>query len=430
MARAFKLPDLGEGIHEGEVLSVRVAVGDNVKEGDIILEVETDKAAVEIPSPYTGVVGEILVKPGDTVKVGQVMVTFSGAEEAAPAKKEKPEKKAPEPSEPVEVKAEPARREGPVPASPATRRLARELGVDLRMVTPTGPGGLVTADDVKAFAGKKEKGVDAAPAAVPEERPREEARPFTPAAPKRPDFSKWGPIERVPLRSVRKATAKQMALAWSQIPHVSNHDVADMTKLEAFQKKHKAEIAAKGGKLTHTVFALKAIATALKAFPRFNGSIDTEVGEIVLKQYYHIGVAVATEDGLIVPVIRDVDRKSVSELSVEMKTLAEKTRARKVSLEELQGGTFSITNVGPMGGGQFVPIINYPQVAILGMGAAGMKPVVTGNEKDGYRIEPRLMMPLVLCIDHRILDGADAIPFMRMIVELLEDPEQLFMMMT
>ena len=250
------------------------------------------------------------------------------------------------------------------------------------------------------------------------------------SAPKLPDFSKWGPIERVPLRSVRKATAKQMALAWSQIPHVSNHDVADMTKLEAFQKKHKAEIAAKGGKLTHTVFALKAIATALKAFPRFNGSIDTEAGEIVLKHYYHIGVAVATEDGLIVPVIRDVDRKSVAELSVEMKTLAEKTRARKVTLEELQGGTFSITNVGPMGGGQFVPIINYPQVAILGMGAAGMKPVVVGTEKEGYRIEPRLMMPLVLCIDHRILDGADAIPFMRMIVELLEDPEQLFMMMT
>ena len=420
MARAFKLPDLGEGIHEGEVLSVRVAVGDKVKEGDIILEVETDKAAVEIPSPYTGVVEEILVKPGDTVKVGQVMMTFTGAEEVVPARKEKVEAKAPEPSKALEVKPEIARREGPVPASPATRRLARELGVDLSRVPPTGPGGLVTAEDVRAFAEKKEKVL---------EKP-EEVRPLVMGAPKLPEFSKWGPIERVPLRSIRKATAKQMALAWSQIPHVSNHDVADMTKLDAFQKKHKAEINAKGGKLTHTVFALKAIATALKAFPRFNGSIDTEAAEIVLKHYYHIGVAVATEDGLIVPVIRDVDRKSVAELSVEMKTLAEKTRARKVTLEELQGGTFSITNVGPMGGGQFVPIINYPQVAILGMGAAGMKPVVVGTEKEGYRIEPRLMMPLVLCIDHRILDGADAIPFMRMIVELLEDPEQLFMMMT
>jgi pyruvate dehydrogenase E2 component (dihydrolipoamide acetyltransferase) len=234
----------------------------------------------------------------------------------------------------------------------------------------------------------------------------------------------------VPLRSIRKATAKQMAIAWSQIPHVSNHDVADMTKLDAFRKKHKADIAAKGGKLTHTVFALKAIATALKAFPRFNASIDTEAGEIVLKRYYNIGVAVATDDGLIVPVIRDVDRKSVADLSVELNALAEKTRARKVTLEELQGGTFSVTNVGGMGGGQFVPIINYPQVAILGMGAAGMKPVVVGAEKEGFRIEPRLMMPLVVCIDHRILDGADAIPFMRMVVELLEDPEALFMMMT
>jgi len=429
MAKAFKLPDLGEGIHEGEVLSVRVAVGDKVKEGDIILEVETDKAAVEIPSPYTGTVEELLVKPGDTVKVGQVMMTFSGAEEAAPIKKEKPEKKAPAPPKAVEEKPEPARREGPVPASPATRRLARELGVDLRVVTPTGPGGLVTADDVRSFAEKKQKVAEAPPAAAAPERP-EEGRPFSVGVPKLPDFSKWGPVERVPLRSIRKATAKQMALAWSQIPHVSNHDVADMTKLDAFQKKYKAEIAAKGGKLTHTVFALKAIATALKAFPRFNGSIDTEAGEIVLKHYYHIGVAVATEDGLIVPVIRDVDRKSVAELSIEMKTLAEKTRARKVTLEELQGGTFSVTNVGAMGGGQFVPIINFPQVAILGMGAAGMKPVVAGNEKEGYRIEPRLMMPLVLCIDHRILDGADAIPFMRMIVGLLEDPEQLFMMMT
>ena len=420
MGRAFNLPDLGEGIHEGEVLSVRVAVGDKVKEGDIILEVETDKAAVEIPSPYTGVVEEVLVKPGDTVKVGQVMLTFSGAEEAAPAKKEKPEKKAPEPSKTVEVKPEPARKEGPVPASPATRRLARELGVDLGRVPPTGPGGVVTAEDVRAFTQKKEKAV---------EKP-EEVRPLVVGAPKLPEFSKWGPIERVPLRSIRKATAKQMTLAWSQIPHVSNQDVVDMTRLEEFRRRHKAEIEAKGGKLTPTVFALKAAATALKAHPNFNASLDAEAGEIVIKQYYHIGVAVSTTDGLIVPVIRDVDRKSIVELSIELKQLIEKTRARKTTLDELQGGTFSITNVGNMGGGHFVPIINYPQVAILGMGAARMQPAVTGNEKDGYQIVPRLQMPVVLCIDHRVLDGADAIPFVRMIVEALEDPEELFMMMT
>ena len=420
MAKAFKLPDLGEGIHEGEVLSVRVAAGDKVKEGDIILEVETDKAAVEIPSPYTGVVEEILVKPGDTVKVGQVMLTFSGAEEAAPAKKEKVEKKAQEPSKTIEVKPEPARKEGPVPASPATRRLARELGVDLGRVPPTGPGGLVTAEDVRAFTQKKEKVV---------EKP-EEVRPLVVGAPKLPEFSKWGPIERVPLRSIRKATAKQMTLAWSQIPHVNNQDVVDMTRLEEFRRRHKAEIEAKGGKLTPTVFALKAAATALKAHPNFNASLDAEAGEIVIKRYYHIGVAVSTTDGLIVPVIRDVDRKSIVELSIELKQLIEKTRARKTTLDELQGGTFSITNVGNMGGGHFVPIINYPQVAILGMGAARMQPAVTGNEKDGYQIVPRLQMPVVLCIDHRVLDGADAIPFVRMIVEALEDPEELFMMMT
>jgi pyruvate dehydrogenase E2 component (dihydrolipoamide acetyltransferase) len=442
MAKEFKLPDLGEGIHEGEILSVRVSEGDSVKEGDIILEVETDKAAVEVPSPYTGVVEEIRVKPGDMVNVGDVVVTFRvGEEERAEEKapKEKPEKEPPEAKErrpeekpPKEKPSKEKAPEGPIPASPATRRLARELGVDLRQVRPSGPEGLVTAEDVRAFAEGKEK-----PAEKREEKPEKEleekpkeAKPFVGAAPRLPDFSKWGPVERVPLRSIRRATAKQMALAWAQIPHVSNHDVADMTKLDAFRKKHKADIAAKGGKLTHTVFALKAIATALKAFPRFNASIDTEAGEIVLKHYYHIGVAVATDDGLIVPVIHDVDRKSVADLSVELNALAEKTRARKVTLEELQGGTFSVTNVGGMGGGQFVPIINYPQVAILGMGAAGMKPVVVGTEKDGFRIEPRLMMPLVVCIDHRILDGADAIPFMRMVVELLEDPEALFMMMT
>ena len=445
MAKEFKLPDLGEGIHEGEILSVRVSEGDKVSEGDIILEVETDKAAVEVPSPYTGVVEEIRVKPGDTVNVGDVMMTFAVGEEPAKAKKpaaeraeEKKPKEKPE-EKPLEEEKHPEKKppgekphEGPVPASPATRRLARELGVDLRQVNASGPEGLVTAEDVKAHAeGKAKPGErrEEKPEKKPEEKPIE-AKPLGVPAPKLPDFSKWGPVERVPLRSIRKATAKQMALAWSQIPHVNNQDVADMTKLEAFRRKHRAEIEAKGGKLTHTVFALKAAATALKAFPRFNSSIDTQAGEIIEKHYYHVGVAVATDDGLIVPVIRDVDRKSLLELSVELKDLAERTRQRKVNLEELRGGTFSITNVGPVGGGQFVPIINYPEVAILGMGAATMKPAVIGNEKQGYRIEPRLMMPLVLCIDHRVLDGADAVPFLRMIVEALEDPEELFMTMT
>ena len=285
MARSFRLPDLGEGIHEGEVLAILVSVGDEVKEGDPILEVETDKAAVEIPSPYTGTVREILIKEGDIINVGDVLMTFSNGEEEEAAEVEKPA----EPAEEVVPTPGPARAEGPVPASPATRRLARELGVDLRQVIPTGPGGLVSADDVRAFAEKGEK-VEEAPE-VPRERPAEVV-PMAAHVPALPDFSKWGPVERVPVRSIRRATARQMTLAWSQIPHVHNQEWVDMTKLEAFRKNHKAEIEAKGGKLTPTVFAMKAAATALKTYPKFNATLDTAAGELVIKQYFHIGVAV------------------------------------------------------------------------------------------------------------------------------------------
>jgi pyruvate dehydrogenase E2 component (dihydrolipoyllysine-residue acetyltransferase) len=431
MANAFKLPDLGEGIHEGEVLAVLVSVGDKVKEGDPILEVETDKAAVEIPSPYTGTVSEIMVKPGDTVKVGDVLMTFGDGEVKKEEKKkaeEPPPKKEAEEEEKAEKEVEketPRRAAGPVPASPATRRLARELGVDLQEVPPTGPGGLVTAEDVRALA---EKGGKKEP--PPEEREVEVETPSTETkVPALPDFSKWGPVERVPLRSVRKATAKQMALAWSQIPHVHNQDWVDTTKLEAFRKKHKAVIESKGGKLTLTVFALKAAATALKTYPNFNASIDTTSGEIIIKQYFHLGVAVNTENGLIVPVIRDVDRKSITDLAIELNDLVTRTRERKASLEEMQGGTFTITNVGPMGGGFFAPIINYPQVAILGMGTASLQPVVREDGDNGHKIVARLMMPVVLCIDHRVLDGADAIRFLRVIIDALEDPDELLMKM-
>ena len=426
MARSFRLPDLGEGIHEGEVLAVLVSVGDGVKEGDPILEVETDKAAVEIPSPYTGTVRQIRVKQGDIVKVGDVLMTFSNGEEEEAVEVEKPEEKRAEPAKKVVPMAAPTRAAGPVPASPATRRLARELGVDLHQVTPTGPGGLVTADDVRAFAEKGEKVKEVLE--VPRERPAEGVPMRTPV-PALPDFSKWGPIERVPVRSIRRATAKQMTLAWSQIPHVHNQDWVDMTKLEAFRQNHKAEIEAKGGKLTPTVFALKAAATALKTYPKFNATLDTEKGELVVKHYFHIGVAVNTDDGLIVPVIKDVDRKSIVELSIELNELVQRTRERKVTLEEMQGGTFTITNVGPMGGGFFAPIINYPEVAILGMGSTSMQPAVGKKEDGDYEVVPRLLMPLVLCIDHRVLDGADALKFIRLLKEALEDPEELLMTM-
>ncbi|MCG6879348.1 MAG: 2-oxo acid dehydrogenase subunit E2 [Deltaproteobacteria bacterium] len=430
MPKPFKLPDLGEGIHEGEILAIAVSVGDDVKEGDTILEVETDKAAVEIPSPFSGKVEAIHVNVGDTVIVGQVLMTFKNGEggqfamktPATTPKAIREEKQA----------AMPETAAGPVPASPATRRLARELGVDLRSVSPTGPAGLVTAEDVRAYS----RGAPPEPEKEAEEQAAEKPemhrmkRPLGVPAPALPDFSRWGPIERIPVRSLRKATARQMALAWSMIPHVNNQDDVDVTRLEAFRQKHKGEVEAEGGKLTFTVFALKAVATALKANPNFNATLDPESEEIILKKYYHIGVATKTDDGLIVPVIRDVDRKSIVELAVELQKLLQKTRERKATIEDLQGGTFTITNVGPMGGGHFTPIINYPQVAILGMGAARRQPVIRENDEDKFEVVPRLIMPVVLCIDHRVLDGADAIPFLNGIKNALEDPDELLMTMT
>jgi len=423
MARDFKMPDLGEGIHEAEVLAVLVSAGGEVKEGDPILEVETDKAAVEIPSPYTGTIEQILVKPGDAVKVGDVLMTFSNGEGALIVEKEKPKE---EVVEHPTAETATRRAEGPVPASPATRRLARELGVDLRLITPTGPSGLVTAEDVRAFAKKAERPEEIS---EPTAAAAGTGQPISFAVPPLPDFSKWGPVNRIPMRSIRKATARQMTLAWSQIPHVHNQNMVDMTELEAFRQRHKSEIEQKGGRLTVTVFALKAVATALKTYPNFNATLDTGAGEIIIKNYFHIGIAVNTEEGLIVPVIRDVDRKSITELAIELHDLVERTRDRKATLEEMQGGTFTITNVGPMGGGFFAPIINYPQVAILGMGSSTMQPVVRSKGEKGHEIVPRLMMPIVLCIDHRVLDGADAMRFMKVLVDVLEDPDALLMNM-
>ncbi len=442
MSRVFKLPDLGEGIHEGEVLSLFVSEGDEIREGDPLLEVETDKAAVEIPSPYTGTVEEIRVAEGDIVEVGEVLVVFSdvaGAEEAEPGgqessdediKEKKPAKQAQGPPEPA------SNSKGPVPASPSTRRLARELHVDLADVPPSGPAGRVTAEDVKKFAEGHEKAPSEekkqVEAKTPKKKPsvvKQEAVSARIPSPELPDFSKWGEIEKVPLRSLRRATARQMALSWSQVPHVSNQDLADVTRLEAFRRKQKDRVAEKGGKLTLTVFALKAAVAALKAYPYFNASIDTEAGEIILKNYYHIGVAVNSDEGLVVPVVRDVDRKSITELAVELADLAERTRQRKVSLEELRGGTFTITNAGPMGGGYFSPIINYPEAAILGLGQARMQPAVTRSPEGKYGFSARLMMPVVVCFDHRIADGVDAIYFTRKIIDALEDPDELFLNM-
>ena len=441
MARAFKLPDLGEGIHEGEVITVLVSAGDQVEEGDPILEVETDKAAVEIPSPYTGTILEIMVQPGQVVKVGDVLLTFSNGDQAG----EEPEPAAePADAEPVTQKQPPApavtedsqpaavppasvagvstSRTGPVPASPATRRLARELGVDLHQVPPTGPGGLVTADDVRAFStAGAERGlveIEETVAAVPLE-----AAGAVTTAPPLPDFSKWGSVQRIPLRSIRRATARQMSIAWSQIPHVSSQDEIDVTRLEAARRRNKGEVEAAGGRLTLTVFAVKAAAAALKKYPQFNVSVDPAKGEIIRKNYYHIGVAADTGEGLVVPVIRDVDRKSIIELSVEINDLVQRTRARKATLDELRGSTFTVTNIGAAGGrGHFAPIINYPEAAIIGMGRARLKPVIKPKPGGSYDIVPRMIMPVVLAFDHRVLDGVDGARFLEFFRTTLEDP--------
>ena len=452
MARSFKLPDLGEGIHEGEVIAVLVKVGDAVEEGDPIIEVETDKAAVEIPSPFTGTVKEIMVKAGDVVKVGNLIMTFS--DDAVGEKKEEKPRREPDqkeaakdkqkaPSEKKIKTAEPAekvprqpeedqttgtleRNKGPVPASPATRRLARELGVDLRVVTPSGPTGMVTAEDVRAFASKETRAEGAA------EEPSAGAEPVVAvgaAPPGLPDFTKWGSVERLPLRSIRKATARQMALAWSQIPHVSSQDDIDVTRLEALRRRNKQAVEKQGGRLTLTVFAIKAAAAALKQFPQFNVSLDVAKGEIVRKHYRHVGVATDTGEGLVVPVLRNADRKSITELAVELRELVERTRARKVDLEELQGGTFTITNIGAAGGrGHFSPIINYPEAAILGMGAARLKPLIRKTETGSAQMVARMILPVVLAIDHRVLDGIDAARFLEFFRTALENPEKMLLL--
>lgn len=432
MPREFRLPDLGEGIHEGEVVEVLVAVGDRVLEGHPILIVETDKATAEIPSPFTGVIREIRVKPGETVRVGAVLMVFEEEGETPDARPPEisipagapPTADLPRPRVSPALPIQPeAPLSGPVPAAPSTRRLARELGVDLRLVPPTGPGGRVTPEDVSRFAQKT--GPDHV--APPRELPASSAPP-TPIVPAAglPDFSRWGPVRVEPLRSVRRATARHMTLAWSQIPHVTHQDVADVTELETFRQRHKAYQEARGGVLSLTVFAMKATVAALKAFPRFNASLDAAREEIIFKEYYHLGIAVDTDRGLLVPVIRDVDRKSIAELGIELAQVAARARIGKLEREELRGGTFTITNIGVLGGTGFTPIVNFPEVAILGLAQARLQPVVKTTES-GPQVVPRLMLPLILGFDHRVLDGADAARFLGVVIDHLSNPERLFL---
>ena len=434
MPRQFVLPDLGEGLTEAEIVAVLVREGDVIQEDAPLLEVETDKAQVEIPSPMGGRVDKIHVEPGQTVKVGAVLVTFadavSGAVAAAPDRGSvaTPPSAATPPSvaappsaatPPSVAPTAPPSRSGPVPATPSTRKLARELGVDLRAVSPSGPGGRVTDDDVRAAAARAST---PAPAAPP--RSAAAATPLAPAAlaPPLPRFEQWGPVERAPLSHLRRTIAERMTLSASIIPHVTHFDRADITDLDALIRNNLEAARARGVTLTLTGFLLKAAAVALAAHPQFNASLDAASGELILKRYHHLGVAVATERGLIVPVIRDVDKKPLLAVARELAALAQRVREGKATLDDLRGGTFTITNIGALGGTGAIPIINYPEVAILAVARAREEAVVRGGS-----IVPRLILPLTLTFDHRVADGADGARLAADLVRLLEHPDQLLL---
>jgi pyruvate dehydrogenase E2 component (dihydrolipoamide acetyltransferase) len=426
--RAFALPDLGEGLTEAEIVKVLVSEGDVIGEDAPLLEVETDKATVEIPSPVRGRVTKIHVQPGQTVKVGDVLVTFdeeaastTTALRGAPTPQARPAVAAPAVDATAPARAAGPMVAGPVAATPATRRLARELAVDLRTVRGSGPGGRVTDADVRAAA-------EAAPApatgrAAPA-RPAA-AKPLAPVGlepPALPNFAQWGPVERQPLSHLRRTIAERMALSATLIPHVTHFDRADITELDAIIRRNVEPARQRGLTLTLTSFLLKAAALALRDHPQFNASLDPAAGELIVKGYRHLGVAVATERGLIVPVIRDVDTKPLPELQRELAALAQRVRDGKATLEDLRGGTFTVTNIGALGGTGAIPIINYPEVAILGVARAREEPVV----REG-RVVPRVLLPITLTFDHRVADGADGARFAADLVRRLERPEQLLL---
>jgi len=430
MTTPFNLPPLGENVESGTVVGILVSEGDTLSENQAILEIETDKATLEVPSTVNGVVTEILVKEGDQVEVGNPVLMFDSEDSEAEAAVEEPitekpevEKAAPiEPEaapvevstpppaptpEPTSLKTAASDHDGMVPAAPSVRRFAREIGIDISQISGTGPGRRISIEDVKAHANQfntDRSGIQAADGgAVPEVT--------------LPDFSKWGAVEKEPMTNLRRAAAGHLSSAWVNIPHVTYADKADITDVERLRKQHGHRAEAAGGKLTMTAIALKFAVAALKRFPQFNASIDMARQEIIYKHYYHVGVAVDTDRGLVVPVIRDVDQKSLIDLAVELSEVAAKARDRKLSLEDMQGSTFTITNLGGFGGEYFTPIINAPDVAILGIGRGHIEPVYI----DGA-FEPRLRLPMMLSYDHRLIDGADGARFMQRLIETFEQP--------
>ena len=420
MSIEFKLQALKENVEIVEVNAIKVNLGDIVTKDQPLIEVQADKAALEVPSPAAGKITQILIKQGDQVKIGQLIFVIDpvGAGAAAASATlspvpQKPPVAAPihaPASVPVAVATATATKTAPIvlahddnkviPAGPSTRRIARELGVDLGHVPGTGRHGRVSEDDVRTFVrGSGSNGSSGGSISVP---------PL-------PRFEDFGTVERQPMSAIRRATARQMSLSWSIVPHVTQSDVSDITDFEAFRKSQ-----SKGPKFTISAFAMKAAVVLLKEYPVFNSSIDVAGNQIIHKKFYNIGVAVDTENGLLVPVIRDVDKKSIVELAEELTSIAERARQRKLDSKDLTGGTFTITNLGGIGGTGFTPIVNYPEVAILGISRGRLQPVVHNGE-----IVPRLMMPLSLSYDHRVIDGAVAARFTRRLAEMLENPYQL-----
>jgi pyruvate dehydrogenase E2 component (dihydrolipoamide acetyltransferase) len=454
----FNLPELGENVTAGDVLRVLVKPGDALAKDQPVLELETDKATIEVPSDVEGKVTEIKVKAGDKVKPGQSVLTLegaSGSNGSSGSKAEAPKQEAPKAAAPQsstapqapEAPQEPQAPEAPkapsdrpkasvtniasgrpaaptpppvapshvtsAPAAPSVRRLAREIGVDVSQVPGTGPGGRITQDDVKEFAKRVMNSLGSNGQAAAASGTARAGM----VGPALPDFAKWGEIERQPMTGIRRKTAEHLSNAWNTIPHVTQFDKADITALEQVRKKYRPEVEKAGGNLTVTAIAAKVVASALKVFPQFNASVDQAGESIIYKKYIHIGIAADTENGLLVPVLRNVDQKNLIQLSVEIQQLAEKARARKLSLDEMSGGSMSISNLGGIGGTSFTPIVNWPEVAILGISRGGFEPVWNGKE-----FEPRQMLPLSLSYDHRLIDGADAIRFLRWVAEALENP--------
>jgi pyruvate dehydrogenase E2 component (dihydrolipoamide acetyltransferase) len=420
--RIFTLPELGENVESGSVTKILVSVGDQVSKDQSILELETEKAVVEIPVDITGNVQKIFIEEGNEIKVGQpilelqIVATSPMKEQTLAAEEpevtpdittftddQKPEELIQPKFHKLDVSRE---RKEVVPAAPSVRRFSREIGIDIGHVPGTGPGGRISIDDVKNYSRTLTN------------RQSSSTAPFNGIeAESLPDFSKWGVIDPQPMSKVREKTARHLAYAWATIPHVTQFDKADITRLEKVRKQYSKQVENTGGKLTMTAIILKIIGSALRKFPQFNASADMENSKIIFKKYINVGIAVDTDRGLLVPVVRHVDQKNIRELSVEIAELAQKARDKKLSLEEMQGGNFSISNLGGIGGTAFTPVVNSPEVAILGVSRGEMQQVYIDGE-----FRPRLMLPLALSYDHRIIDGADAARFLRWVAESIENP--------